>query len=313
MNSLGRWPPPVPTWLPQRGRREAMVAGLWWDAIRIPAEIGFQVIDILRCQNRCAPGPVIADLEGREPCLYFLVRRSTADHWSAPGSRALGKGWFVVVPSHSHTTPPGPYWAVPPRHDGPPLTSPKDLCHALHLVDMRSQSSGTPQQQPLTWKARMSNDERHRPPGTNSAEDYPGADTTSKDHLFALNLRHALHMLNGEWIPDVLVALAEGPKQYTGLLGTIRERTHQDGWSESRHLYLQESVLNRTLRRLEQEELVERHRESTFPYRARYQLTPPADKLLTALMPLTEWPKQHADLVERARQRGTANSNGKGL
>ncbi|CAM5731020.1 hypothetical protein SANTM175S_04468 [Streptomyces antimycoticus] len=67
------------------------------------------------------------------------------------------------------------------------------------------------------------------------------------------------------------MALADGPKQYTGLLGTIREKTHEDGWSETRHLYLQESVLNRTLRRLEREELVERHREPTFPYRARYQ------------------------------------------
>ncbi|MFD0443274.1 winged helix-turn-helix transcriptional regulator [Streptomyces indonesiensis] len=116
-------------------------------------------------------------------------------------------------------------------------------------------------------------------------------------------------MINGEWIPDVLVALAEGPKQYTRLLDTIREKTHEDGWSETRHLYLQESVLNRTLRRLEREELIERHREPTFPYRARYQLTSAADELLTALTPLAEWPKHHADLGVVPSKRGTRSSS----
>ncbi|MER7877702.1 helix-turn-helix domain-containing protein [Streptomyces solisilvae] len=148
----------------------------------------------------------------------------------------------------------------------------------------------------------MSNSKHHQLLRTNSRDDGPSVEFSPRDDIFALNLRHALHMLNGEWIPDILVALAEGPKQYSGLLGTIREKTHQDGWSGTRHLYLQESVLNRTLRRLERGELVERHREPKFPYHARYQLTAAADELLTALAPLVEWPKQHAELVNRARQ-----------
>ncbi|GAA0927612.1 hypothetical protein GCM10009574_058310 [Streptomyces asiaticus] len=301
MNGIRQW---LPTWIPRAGRREAIATGLWWDAIRTSAEIGYQVLDVLRHQIRCTPGLVIADLEGREPHLYFLVRRSTAAHWSAPGSRALGKGWFLVVPSPSHTAPPGPYWAVPPCPDEPFLTSPRFLRLAFHLVGMERQSPRTHQQQPLAWKAQMSGSKHHRLPATNSAEDTSGADEAPRDRVFTLNLRHALHMINGEWIPDVLVALAEGPKQYTRLLDTIREKTHEDGWSETRHLYLQESVLNRTLRRLEREELIERHREPTFPYRARYQLTSAADELLTALTPLAEWPKHHADLVSRAQQAG---------
>ncbi|RLV78525.1 hypothetical protein D3C57_109110 [Streptomyces rapamycinicus NRRL 5491] len=301
MNSLRQW---LPTWIPPTGRREAIATGLWWDAIRTSAEIGYQVLEVLRHQIRCTPGPVIADLEGREPHLYFLVRRSTAHHWSAPGSRALGKGWFVVVPSHSLTAPPGPHWTVPPCPDEPWSTSPRFLCLALHLVGMGARSSKAPQQQPLAWKARMSRSEHRRRPEANSAEVTSSTGEEPRDHIFTLNLRHALHILNGEWIPDVLVALADGPKQYTGLLGIIREKTREDGWSETRHLYLQESVLNRTLRRLEREELVERHREPTFPYRARYQLTSAANELLTALTPLTEWPKHHADLVSRAQQAG---------
>ncbi|CAM5731859.1 hypothetical protein SANTM175S_08429 [Streptomyces antimycoticus] len=113
MNSLRQW---LPTWIPPAGRREAIATGLWWDVIRTSAEIGYQVLDVLRHQIRCTPGPVIADLEGREPHLYFLVRRSTAHHWSAPGSRALGKGWFIVVPSHS---PHRPSW---PTLDCPALS-----------------------------------------------------------------------------------------------------------------------------------------------------------------------------------------------
>ncbi|MEU6573603.1 winged helix-turn-helix transcriptional regulator [Streptomyces sp. NPDC046805] len=61
--------------------------------------------------------------------------------------------------------------------------------------------------------------------------------------------------------------------------------------------------MNRTLRRLEQGELVERIREAEFPYHTTYQLTPAAKELLDVAVPIVAWAESHSDLVERARQR----------
>lgn len=125
---------------------------------------------------------------------------------------------------------------------------------------------------------------------------------TPQDGIFAQRVRDIHHLLNGEWIPDVLVVLSPGPQRYSVLLSSVRAKTDHDGWSGNRHRYLQESVLNRTLRRLEHMELVERHRESAFPYHTWYQLTPAAEELLMALVPVAEWSEVHKGLVQRARK-----------
>lgn len=119
---------------------------------------------------------------------------------------------------------------------------------------------------------------------------------------FTQRVRDSLHLLYGEWIPDVLITLSTGPEQYTDLLNSIRASPSDADWSGRRHRYLQESVLSRTLRRLEQDELVVRHREDVFPYRVSYQVTPAAEELLVALVPLAKWTERHAGLVKQARQ-----------
>lgn len=157
---------------------------------------------------------------------------------------------------------------------------------------------------PFRWKVRPRNRVGHDPP-RGAGSSYLSA---SQNESFAQHVRNILHMLNGEWIPDVLVTLSDGQAQYTDLLNTIRAETAHDGWSGSRHRYLQESVLNRTLRRLEQEELVDRDREKVFPYRTWYKLTPAAEALLSAWGPLTEWSVRHTDLVGRAQKQVRRNS-----
>lgn len=110
-------------------------------------------------------------------------------------------------------------------------------------------------------------------------------------------------LLNGEWMWDVLVSLRSGPLQYTGLLTVIREHCLANGWPGRTHEYLQDSTLNRTLRRLEEAEFVCRSREETFPYRTTYWLSEPARQLLDAAVPLIDWAEEHAELVERVRRR----------
>ncbi|MFE0104469.1 winged helix-turn-helix transcriptional regulator [Streptomyces sp. NPDC059009] len=132
-----------------------------------------------------------------------------------------------------------------------------------------------------------------------------------EDARFTERFRDLRQMINGEWIPDILVALSEGPAQYSVVLSRVRERTKNDGWT-SRRRHLQESILTRTLRRMEQRELITHEREDSFPYHAHYRLTPAAVELLTAVAPFVSWAERHTDLVERARARHRANAAGTG-
>ncbi|WP_157871411.1 winged helix-turn-helix transcriptional regulator [Streptomyces aurantiacus] len=94
--------------------------------------------------------------------------------------------------------------------------------------------------------------------------------------------------------------------QYTSLLEAIRAQDSDTGWPGRKHRRLQDSPLNRTLRRLEQGELIRRHRELEFPYHATYELSVAATELLAVMAPLATWAETHTDLVDRARQRRRA-------
>ncbi|MFC8429275.1 winged helix-turn-helix transcriptional regulator [Streptomyces sp. NPDC057253] len=120
------------------------------------------------------------------------------------------------------------------------------------------------------------------------------------------------HLLSGEWVWDVLVSLLEGPLQYTNLLDAIRSGTKDIGWPGKKHQYLQDSTLNRTLRRLEQGELVKRQRETEFPYHTAYELTPTAEELLFVMVPVIEWAEANGELLERVRQRRRAEEQESG-
>jgi DNA-binding HxlR family transcriptional regulator len=122
----------------------------------------------------------------------------------------------------------------------------------------------------------------------------------------------ARHLLSGEWVWDVLVALHRNAAQYTELLVSIQETSVDDGWPGRNHHHLRDATLTRTLRRLEQGELVERVRETEFPYRTTYQLSPPARELISAAVPVVLWVERHQDVVLRARQRRHAEDSAGG-
>ncbi len=120
---------------------------------------------------------------------------------------------------------------------------------------------------------------------------------------FLQRIHDLRRLLNGEWVWDVFVALSSGPLHYTTLLDTIRRQTPRNRWPGKTHRYLRDSTLNRTLRRLEQSELVKRSRGSEFPYHATYRLTSAAGELLVVVGPIIEWAEVHSDLLGRTQQR----------
>lgn len=124
-------------------------------------------------------------------------------------------------------------------------------------------------------------------------------DDTSLQRLWDLR-----HLLNGEWIPDVLVALSSGPLRRGELLDMIRSTTVPNGWSHGDTRNLSDSVLGRTLTRLEMAELVEHTRDKrSFPPISQYRLTSAAQELFATLEGPVLWAEEHDALIKRVQKR----------
>lgn len=127
--------------------------------------------------------------------------------------------------------------------------------------------------------------------------------TTAEDDSGLQHLRDLLHWVRQEWEPDILVALAAGSLRYVALLDAIRSRTIVDGWNGRHQRDIADSTLNRTLRRMERDSLVERTRdESVFPPMASYHLTPIARQLLEVLRPAIDWIGENPAVIERVQR-----------
>lgn len=118
-------------------------------------------------------------------------------------------------------------------------------------------------------------------------------------------LRHLLnfsHVLSGQWIPDVLLALSNGPRRYNDLLATIRDVPVVDGWT-GRDRHIQARILTQTLRRLERYGLVHRIKDVAWPRAVHYELSAAAQELVTALLPGVLWSHQHEEHISQVQQR----------
>jgi len=129
---------------------------------------------------------------------------------------------------------------------------------------------------------------------------------------FLQGIHNVRRLVSGEWTWDVLVALHGGPLHYTNLLDAIRSQRNDTAWPGKKHRYLQDGTLSRTLRRMEQGELVRNTRENEFPYRSEYELTPAAKELLAVVVPVAEWAESNAVLLKRVQQRRHAEGTGNG-
>ena len=106
-----------------------------------------------------------------------------------------------------------------------------------------------------------------------------------------------------EWLPAILVSLMNGPKHYSELLEDANALHLAAVW-DNRHGQLHESTLTRALKHLTEDGLIERQENhEAFITRVRYTLTPSAERLLDAVVPLTNWARQHDKLIEEARRR----------
>lgn len=120
-------------WTPEEGA-QAVPAGTWWDAVRVPQDLGVNVVRAFRTFVPARLGPVIADLDMKVPSLYFLTPLGTATDWNVPPSRGLGHHSYIVIPETGTTSPPGPYWLVRPQ-DATGLTDPHALQRFLNCAE----------------------------------------------------------------------------------------------------------------------------------------------------------------------------------
>ena len=95
-------------------------------------------------------------------------------------------------------------------------------------------------------------------------------------------LQAAVGVLSSKWSVAILAELAGGTHRFNELL------RHIDGISRR--------MLSATLRRLEEDGLVERRVYADVPARVEYDLTPAGEELFAALAPLAGWGLQHRRL-----------------
>ncbi|MFH8369210.1 hypothetical protein [Streptomyces sp. NPDC018031] len=116
-------------WRPPTDEATAQAAGEWWDAVRVPADIGARALDRLGDDS----GAVISDGWGR--LLYWLIPPGTAEDWRLPRVQVLGRTAremaYVGVPPAHRQSGPALHWRIPPTTDGRWLTEPEALHTAL--------------------------------------------------------------------------------------------------------------------------------------------------------------------------------------
>lgn len=108
----------------------------------------------------------------------------------------------------------------------------------------------------------------------------------------------------GEWAPDVIVCLIDGPQRFMKLLTDVRSRHLTHPWSRSARRLTKQS-LSRLLHTMERNELILRHEDhSEIPPAVSYELSPAARSFLEErISSVVEWAEANQDLISRAQQR----------
>ncbi|WP_336322799.1 hypothetical protein [Streptomyces lavendofoliae] len=114
-------------------------AGLRWDVLITPAGLGRPALDVLR-RLVDRPGPVLAG--SGDARTGFFVPVGTAARWVGTGTRAAGRGTWVVVPYPGRVAG-AARWLVPPDGRGT-LNDPALLELALHEAAARRAAGREP-------------------------------------------------------------------------------------------------------------------------------------------------------------------------
>jgi DNA-binding HxlR family transcriptional regulator len=107
-------------------------------------------------------------------------------------------------------------------------------------------------------------------------------------YLATCPARQLLDTLSDKWVTLILVALADGPRRYSGLARTIAG--------------VSQKMLTQTLRNLERDGLVTRTVTPTVPVTVDYAITDLGRSLLVVVHQLKSWAEAHMDEVRTARE-----------
>ena len=121
-----------PTRLPTAAGCTLQDAGLDWDVIRVPRQLGIAAMAVLG-----AGCGAVLEYPPKD-VVYYFVARGTAAGWAVEGTHPIGKGGTLALPPTRCTQPPGPHWRIcPGERDW--LTDARTLRAALEAC-LRSES-----------------------------------------------------------------------------------------------------------------------------------------------------------------------------
>ncbi|MEU6234401.1 hypothetical protein [Kitasatospora sp. NPDC047058] len=120
----------LPLWLPPYDTVHAIQAGIHWDAICLPQQVGLATLAVLDITPP-GPGPTIWDTR-RDPRLYLLTPVTDRPDLTGTPGRHLTHGSHLAVPGPELLTPPGLHWIVPPTPDA--LNRLNDLATVVNAI-----------------------------------------------------------------------------------------------------------------------------------------------------------------------------------
>ncbi|MCE7009928.1 winged helix-turn-helix transcriptional regulator [Kibdelosporangium philippinense] len=131
-----------------------------------------------------------------------------------------------------------------------------------------------------------------------------GDERFQADEQFLRDLYNVKYLFSDKWAPAINVTLTHGPMRRSEILSTIESYSLGEEWS-GKPVVLHDSILTRTLRKMTEQGLLVRQRDtSTFPPKVFYSLTPQVAEFMRILEPLAEWVRRNPELVERAQAHG---------
>ncbi|WNV90209.1 winged helix-turn-helix transcriptional regulator [Umezawaea sp. Da 62-37] len=124
---------------------------------------------------------------------------------------------------------------------------------------------------------------------------------TERDDRVLRGLYDLKNLFGDKWVPAILVALRDGPLRRVEILSTVNSYSIDENWTD-KHAVLHDSIFARTLKKMREQGLIDRHScDKTFPPEVLYSLTPAVAEVLTLAEPLIEWTRAHPELLSQAQ------------
>jgi DNA-binding HxlR family transcriptional regulator len=128
-----------------------------------------------------------------------------------------------------------------------------------------------------------------------------GDEEFRRDEEFLRNLYSLKYLFRDKWAPAINVTLSHGPMRRAEILSTIKSYSLGEEWS-GKPAVLHDSILTRTLRKMTDEGLLARRRDtSTFPPKVFYSLAPEITEFVELVEPLVDWVRRNPKLVAQAQ------------